>query len=111
MFSFMERKGHNCLLSLFFVLSIFSGASMQALAQDNSQAISMASLETELVNINRDDADTIADILDGVGMSKAKAIVEYRELNGDFEVLEDLLAVKGIGENTLNKNNKKIVFE
>ncbi|MFM8001052.1 MAG: ComEA family DNA-binding protein [Actinomycetota bacterium] len=35
--------------------------------------------------------------LPGVGPSTAKAIIEYREKNGGFVVVEDLLKVRGIG--------------
>lgn len=36
--------------------------------------------------------------LKGIGPSKAKAIVDDRELNGPFQSTEDLMRVKGIGE-------------
>jgi comEA protein len=36
--------------------------------------------------------------LDGIGPSLSKAIVTYREENGPFESIDDLLAVKGIGQ-------------
>lgn len=39
--------------------------------------------------------------LPGIGPSKAKAIVTYREEHGPFTAIEQLLAVKGIGEKTL----------
>ncbi|HLR19752.1 MAG TPA: helix-hairpin-helix domain-containing protein [Staphylococcus sp.] len=39
----------------------------------------------------------------GIGPSKAKAIIEYREQNGAFESLEQLTEVKGIGVKTLEK--------
>lgn len=41
--------------------------------------------------------------LPGIGPVKAKSIVEYRELNGDFQDLSDLIFVKGIGEKTLDQ--------
>ncbi|MBM7554701.1 helix-hairpin-helix domain-containing protein [Thalassobacillus pellis] len=40
--------------------------------------------------------------LEGIGPSKAKAIVKYREENGLFRTPEDLLEVGGIGEKTLD---------
>ncbi|MEE8235965.1 MAG: helix-hairpin-helix domain-containing protein, partial [Gammaproteobacteria bacterium] len=49
------------------------------------------------VNINSADAETIAAELDGVGVSKAQAIVAYREQNGAFASPEEVLNVKGIG--------------
>jgi competence protein ComEA len=63
------------------------------------------------VNINTADATVLAESLDGIGASKANAIVEYREKNGDFESLQDLLQVKGIGEMTLERNKDKISFK
>ena len=63
------------------------------------------------VNINMADAATMAENLDGIGAAKANAIVEYREQNGDFRSLADLLKVKGIGEVILERNKSRISFE
>jgi len=60
------------------------------------------------VNINSADAETIASVLMGVGVEKAKAIVAYREQHGRFYVAEKLTAVKGIGKNTVLKNEARI---
>lgn len=55
------------------------------------------------VNVNTADAETISAELKGVGLSKAKAIVEYREKHGPFQSVEDLALVSGIGERTLER--------
>ena len=60
------------------------------------------------VNINSADAETIASVLMGVGVEKAKAIVAYREQHGRVYVAEELTAVKGIGKNTVLKNEARI---
>lgn len=39
--------------------------------------------------------------LTGIGESKAKEIIAYREQNGPFTTIDDLTKVSGIGENTL----------
>ena len=63
------------------------------------------------VNVNKADAETIARELQGIGPSKARAIVEYRETNGPFESVNDLLKVQGIGPKTLEDNRKNILLE
>ncbi len=63
------------------------------------------------VNVNTADAETISAELKGVGMAKAKAIVEYREKHGPFKTLEDLTLVSGIGERTIEVNRGDILLE
>ena len=60
------------------------------------------------VDINTADAETISAELNGVGMSKAKAIVEYREKHGPFKSADDLTLVKGIGDRTVELNRANI---
>lgn len=60
------------------------------------------------VNINKADAATIAKSLDGIGKSKAQAIVAWREAHGPFKRVEDLGQVKGIGKGTLERNREAI---
>ena len=60
------------------------------------------------VDINTANAETLSAELDGVGMSKAKSIVEYREKHGPFKNPEDLSLVKGIGDRTVELNRANI---
>ena len=62
----------------------------------------------EPVNINTADAETISSNLKGIGESKARAIIAYREAHGDFKSVYDLANVKGIGEKTIEKNYDNI---
>lgn len=63
------------------------------------------------VNINTASEQVLAEGLQGIGESKAKAIVEYREANGEFATIEDLANVRGIGGATIEKNRDNIVLE
>ncbi|HMN43953.1 MAG TPA: helix-hairpin-helix domain-containing protein [Povalibacter sp.] len=63
------------------------------------------------VDINKADAATIAKELQGVGLSKAQAIVAYREKNGAFKSADDLSKVKGIGAKTVERNRTNIRVE
>lgn len=60
------------------------------------------------LNINAADAASIAQVMDGVGEAKAKAIVTYRKTHGHFKSIGDLAKVKGIGKKTVEKNRSKL---
>ena len=63
------------------------------------------------VNINEANAEQIAESLNGIGIKKAQAIVQYREKIGAFNNKKQLLNVKGIGESTIKKNEHNILIE
>ena len=72
---------------------------------------SITSSFAEMVNINKADAETIAENLKGIGITKAKAIVSYRKENGKFKSVDELTKVKGIGEKTVEKNRDDLTVK
>ena len=62
------------------------------------------------VNINKADAKVIAKSLDGIGATRAEAIVAWREAHGPFKKADDLKHVKGIGKATIERNRSAILF-
>lgn len=56
----------------------------------------------DLVNINTADSAALQ-TLDGIGPSKAQAIIDYRTQNGPFQSIEDIQNVSGIGPATYDK--------
>ena len=61
------------------------------------------------VNVNTADAATISEALKGVGLDKARAIVEYRRKHGPFKSADELSLVKGIGDRTVELNRDNIL--
>ena len=57
-------------------------------------------LPDEVIDLNAADTYDL-DRLPGIGPAKAEAILAYREEHGPFQSVDDLLAVSGIGEVTL----------
>jgi competence protein ComEA len=55
-----------------------------------------------VVNLNTATATQIA-TLPGIGEKAAQRIIEYREKNGGFKKIEELMNVKGIGEKSFLK--------
>lgn len=65
--------------------------------------------ELKKININEADEKQL-EKLPGIGPSKAKRIIEYREKNGKFKSLDELLNVNGIGPKTLEKIENYLAF-
>lgn len=86
------------LAALVLAFSLITGT---AYAQEATPA------QEPVVNINTADVATLAS-LDGIGESKARAIIEYRETHGPFASTADLARVKGIGTRTVEKNADRL---
>lgn len=78
----------GCLLG-----SSFLGQVQRVLAAPSPKT----AVQVEKININRADAGEL-DRIKGVGPMLAERIMKYRETNGRFERLEDLIRVPGIGQ-------------
>ena len=90
------------------VLALALSLSVPSLAAPPSAEKSAEQALPTQVNINTADATTLATMLDGIGESRAKAIVDYRTANGPFKSADDLVAVKGIGKSVVDRNRAKI---
>lgn len=96
---------------LFALLSGFSltaAAAQPAATPQPVAAEAPAAVSQARIDLNSADAETLARELDGIGEAKARAIVEYRQANGAFTSVDELLEVKGIGNATLEKNRERL---
>ncbi len=56
--------------------------------------------DNEKININTASEDELVEGLKGIGPSKAREIIKYREKHGPFKKIDQLKKVKGIGPST-----------
>jgi competence protein ComEA len=65
----------------------------------------------QTININSADLDELTQ-LEGVGQSRARALIEERDANGPFDSHEDVQnRVNGIGPATIENNRERMSFE
>jgi competence protein ComEA len=84
------------------IVSTIPGAAQQAASTPETKAS-----PAPLVNLNTATADVL-EKLPGIGPKMAVKIVEYRQKNGAFKKVEELMNVKGIGEKGFLKLRSQI---
>ena len=73
----------------------------------NVRSNSAPALENGLVNLNTADVAALM-TLPGIGESRAKAILSYREQHGAFAQIEDIMKISGIKQAAFSKIKDKI---
>ena len=73
----------------------------------NARSNSAPALENGLVNLNTADVAALM-TLPGIGESRAKAIISYREQHGAFAKIEDIMKISGIKQAAFSKIKDKI---
>ena len=92
------------------VISTFTTLALPVTAAPPAGQRLAAASEQAQVNINQDSAELIAEVLTGIGLKRAQAIVSFRDSHGPFKRAEDLLQVKGVGQAILQKNRGRLSF-
>ena len=87
---------------------LYDGQHIQISTNDSGvKAKAITISDSERININEADIEELI-LLPGIGETKAKEIIVYRETYGYFDTIEDILNVPGIGEATLSQLRDKI---
>jgi competence protein ComEA len=78
--------------------------------QDDVQAEVAPAVSDGRININTAGLEELM-TLNGVGESRARAIMEYRETNGPFQTKEEIMQIPGIKEGIFSKIKEQIVVQ
>jgi competence protein ComEA len=81
---------------------VYDEMSIIVLEKGESSNALPSSTSSPKIRINKATLEEI-ESLPGIGPKKAEAIIQYRDENGPFKQVEDLLEVSGIGEKTLEQ--------
>jgi competence ComEA-like helix-hairpin-helix protein len=100
-----EKFDYRASDSTFAVLSAMSEDSVNAASRSIANGE-----ESEKLNINTATEEQLID-LPGIGKVTAERILEYRKEIGKFTTVEDLLAIKGISKNKLERLSPMITTQ
>jgi comEA protein len=92
--------------ALFVIVAVLAMTALPAAAAQQKSSASKpagaSAVPTTPVNINTATQEQL-EALPGLGAKVAQRIIEYRQKNGNFKKVEDLMNVKGIGEKSFLK--------
>ena len=93
------------ILAAIVILTVIGVAQSSMASTQGAKSASAAKAKATAANPVNLNSASVAQLqtLPGVGASTAQRIVEYRQKNGSFKKIEELMNVKGIGEKSFLK--------
>ena len=94
----MRTRKHSLLcgiVSLFLLAVSFSNVAY-------AESLAEETVEIQVVNINDAQSEELQTI-SGIGPTLAARIIDYRNNNGQFQQVEDIMSVKGVGSSKFEK--------
>ncbi len=89
-------------LSLFVVS--FPALAVEKNSQPSTPPPPPTKQQTNKINLNKADVQTLTKSFKGIGKKRAEAIVSYREKQGHYKSVAELAEVRGLGQSFVNKN-------
>ena len=71
-------------------------------------SLTFAAEPTTPVDVNTASAEVLAETMDGVGVKRARAIVQYREQHGAFSSVDQLAEVRGVSARIVERNRDRL---
>jgi competence protein ComEA len=96
----------HCLPAL-VIVSLLAASPHASAAQTATRTAAKASPAAGVVNLNTASAADLEG-LPGIGAKTAARIIEYRQKNGPFKKIEELMNVRGVGEKNFLKLKPQI---
>jgi len=94
-------------LSVFALTALFAAHPIAQSAPPRTDAQAAAKPAGPVVNLNTATASDLQE-LPGIGATVAARIVDYRQKNGPFKKIEELMNVQGVGEKSFLKLRSQI---
>jgi len=86
-------------LALALLVSLAGAPALQAAAESKTSSKAATAQPVDINSATLEQLTTVP----GIGPSLAQRIIEFREKQGPFQRIEDLLKIRGIGERSLEK--------
>jgi comEA protein len=100
--------------SFLFIAALALGSVSPLLAQTPAKPVKAAkptkvaaAASTEIINLNTATATQIA-TLPGIGPKTADLVVQYRQKNGPYKKIEEIMNVRGVGEKSFLKLKSRL---